>query len=233
MSERSRDMGHQNGTRNVVHLFCAGRFGEAVQQHMLRYRDDLLCTATSGADPSHLADHLTSAKMLALAAWRPDRKLCVSLDRVAHDTGMPFIPLTIEQNKLRLGPVVVPGRSCCWTCWNRRAQQNFPWQAARHALLEFYENHPESGPEGYLETVAAMAAAKMAQVLAETEKDRGCPGLVWQLDLITRHVDTYTAIGVHDCPRCGLHRPTQTRSVDLMSRELEWLWKQQLSNPNA
>jgi bacteriocin biosynthesis cyclodehydratase domain-containing protein len=233
MSERSRDMGHQNGTRNVVHLFCAGRFGEAVQQHMLRYRDELVCTAAANADALKMEDGLKSAKMLALAAWRSDRKLCASLDRVAHDTGKPFIPLMIEQNKVRLGPVVVPGRSCCWTCWNRRAQQNFPWQAARHALLEFYEAHPESGPEGYLETIAAVAAAKMAQVLADAEKDQVSPGLVWQLDLITRQVDTYTAIGIHDCPRCGLQRPPQTRSVDFMSRELEWLWKQQLSNPNA
>ena len=226
-------MGYQNGTRNVVHLFYAGRFGKAVQQHMLRYRDDLLGTATTSADPLRMAEDLKSAKMLAFAAWRPDRKLCASLDRVAHETRKPFIPLIVEQNKLRLGPVIVPGRSSCWTCWNRRTQQNFPWQAARHALLEFYDANPESGPEGYLETVAAMSAAKMAQVLAEIEKDHGCPGLVWQLDLITRHMDTYTTIGIHDCPRCGLQRPPQTRSVDLMSQELEWLWKQQLSNPNA
>src|SRR6202000_1712207 len=106
-------------------------------------------------------------KMLALAAWRPDRKLCVLLDQCAHIAGTPFIPLTIELNKVQVGPVVVPGHSCCWTCWDRRAQQNFPWREARHALHEFYEAHPESGPEGYLETVAAMAAAKMAQVFAE------------------------------------------------------------------
>jgi len=78
-----------------------------------------------------------------------------------------------------------------------------------------------------------MAAAKMAQVITEIENDHARPGLVWQLDLITRQMETYQAIGRHDCPHCGLHRPPQTRSIDLMSQELEWLWKQQQSSPNA
>lgn len=216
---------------NAMRLFCAGKFGEAIEQHLRRYRDDLLCAST--ASLSVLPDDLPSAKALALATWRPDPKLCALLDRIAHRTGSPFLPLTIEQNKVRVGPLVMPGRGCCWACWEWRIQQNFRWRAARHALLKFYETHPESGPEGYLEPVAAMAAAKMAQVIAEIENDRACPGLVWQLDLITRQMETYKAIGRHDCPRCGLHRPPQTRSVDLMSQELEWLWKQQRSSPSA
>lgn len=226
-------MGNETGTGNGVHLFCVGKFGEAVQRHLLRYRDDLFCTFTSSDSSSSLIDRLKPAKVLALAAWRPDPRLCALLDRFAHDTGSPFIPLTIELNKIRVGPLVVPGRGCCWTCWEHRAQRNFPWQAARHALLEFYQTHPESGPEGYLETIAAMAAARMAQVIAEIDSGRARPGLIWQIDLITRQMETYKAIGIHDCPRCGLHRPPQTRSVDMMSLELEWLWKQRLSNQNA
>jgi bacteriocin biosynthesis cyclodehydratase domain-containing protein len=226
-------MGNEIGTGDIVQLFCVGKFGEAVQQHLLRYRHDLLCTTASGDGSSLRLDGLPPAKVLALASWRPDPRLCVSLDRIAHETGTPFVPLTIELNKIRIGPVVVPGHGCCWTCWERRVQQNFPWQVARHALHEFYETHPERGPEGYLETIAAMAAARMAHVIAEVENHRANPGLVWQFDFITRQMDTYTAVGIHDCPRCGLHRPPQTRSVDLISRELEWLWKQQLSNPNA
>jgi bacteriocin biosynthesis cyclodehydratase domain-containing protein len=224
-------MNDEIATENVVRLFCAGKFGEAVQQHLRRYRDDLLCA--SAASSSALSDDLPPAKALALAAWRPDSKLCASLDRIAHHTGSPFLPLTIELNKVRVGPLVMPGRGCCWPCWEWRMQQNFRWRSARHALLKFYETHPESGPEGYLETVAAMAAAKMAQVIAEIENDRARAGLVWQLDLITRQMETYQAIGRHDCSTCGLHRPPQTRSVDLISQELEWLWKQQRSSLNA
>lgn len=226
-------MGNDIATRDIVQLFCVGKFGEAVQQHLLRYRHDLLSTTTSSDGASLRLDGLSPARMLVLASWRPAPKLCALLDRVAHETRSPFVPLTIELNTMRIGPLVVPGHGCCWMCWERRVQQGFPWQAARHALHEFYDTHPERGPEGYLETVAGMAATRMAQVIAEIENHRARPGLVWQFDFITREIDSYRAVGIHNCPRCGLHRPPQTRSVDLISRELEWLWKQQLSNPNA
>jgi len=50
------------------------------------------------------------------------------------------------------------------------------------------------------------------------------PGQVWQIDMINRKITTSTVVGVHDCPRCGLHRPGPTRSHAEMQQALAYLW---------
>lgn len=216
-------------TENTVQLFVSGRFGEVVQEHLLKCRDDVQCWAVSDDRLRALLSFPRPAKMLAFVAWRPDPSRCELLDRIAHNSELPFVPLTIDTGKLQLGPVVVPGRGPCWTCWAQRSRENSAWPIAREALLDFYDTHPESGPEGYIETIAAVAASKMAQAITSLDSGHARPGLVWQFDLVTRQIHTFTVVGRHDCQRCGLHRSPQTRSIDFISQELTWLWKERPS----
>ena len=212
-------------TENTVQLFVSGRFGEVVQEHLLKCRDDVQCWAVSDDRLRALLSFPRPAKMLAFVAWRPDPSRCELLDRIAHNSELPFVPLTIDTGKLQLGPVVVPGRGPCWTCWAQRSRENSAWPIAREALLDFYDTHPKVDRR-----VSNHRCGRCLKNGAgdhfprqRTRSSRPCLAIRF----ITRQIHTFTVVGRHDCQRCGLHRSPQTRSIDFISQELTWLWKEQ------
>ncbi|MGH9898091.1 MAG: TOMM precursor leader peptide-binding protein [Pyrinomonadaceae bacterium] len=209
-----------------VHLLSVGTFGRVVADYLRMFREDI--SETAAEDYKLLLSETRKtwpiARITVIAAWRPVLELCELLDDFSHEWQRPFVPLVLDAKALRLGPVVIPGRGSCWHCWSRRLNQHSAWTNAEAALLQHYKSNPDSGPRGYLEPFAMMAATRIAHIIDALDSSQAMPGHIWQIDMMTREITTSTVVGIHDCPRCGLHRPAPTRSFAEMQSELAYLW---------
>ncbi len=206
-----------------VNIIPIGPFGAAVARCLSRVRSDTVVTAMEGrAAPT--PESLPDARMDVLAAWRPVLESCEMLDEVSHRRGRAFIPLTLDSGILRVGPVVVPGAGSCWHCWLRRTRQHTPGLQYRFALWQHYSRNDDTGPRGFLEPMAAMSAARISQIIDGIDARDDVGGHVWQMDLMTRKITISTVVGIHDCPRCGLHRPAEGRTHAEMQAALSHLW---------
>jgi len=210
-------------SKESVHVVSVGAFGRAVAHHLHTFRSDVVETqienaAEPGAWPA--------TRMNVVVSWRPVRELCEAADRISHDWQLPFVPLIMDAKILRLGPIVIPGCGSCWNCWVRRSLQHGSWPYRRLLVSDYYATHPEAGPQGYLDAFALMAAARVSQTIDELDSGAALAGNIWQIDMLTREITLSRVVGVHDCPRCGLHLPAQSRSYDEMQQHLGYLWNE-------
>lgn len=224
-------MTQQQTAPEGVHLLSVGAFGIAVARYLKAFRRDLWETVVT--DESTVQPKI--AHVTVVAAWRPVPKLCELVDELSFEWQRPFIPVMVESAALRLGPVVIPGRGACWHCWTARSRQHSELAPAQLALLQHYTSNPEAGPQGYLEPFAMMAAARIAQIIEELDSSAAIPGYVWQIDMMTRAINTSMVVGVHGCPRCGIDRLARELGFAEMQRELSYLWLglQELQRPSA
>ena len=202
-----------------VHVIWSGTFGKVVATDLGVLRSDCL-SAVSAEDVASFPE----ARIRVLAAWRPVPRLCELLDEVSHESRCPFLPLISDATTLRLGPVIIPGKGSCWSCWIKRGRQHDPWVDRREALSQYYAVHPDKGPQGYLRPFAMMSAARLSAIINEIDAGSALGGYVWQVNMMTREITTCIAVGVHDCPRCGRQCPSATRSFAEMKEKLGYLW---------
>lgn len=211
------------------HILSIGSFGRAVAHYLRDFRSDLVETVVTD-DTIALPDVWPTSCANIVASWRPVPHFCELLDELSFKWERPFVPVILDSTLLRIGPVVLPKLGSCWSCWVRRYAQHDAWREERRALLEHYASHPTVGPQGYLEPFAMIAASRLASILGSVRGDSSAAGHIWQIDVITRQVTMGKVVGVHDCPRCGLHRRAERSFADL-HRDLGYLWTQDSSMP--
>jgi bacteriocin biosynthesis cyclodehydratase domain-containing protein len=190
-------------------------------------RGDSIETPVEGTTMHEAGDWL-KGRMILVASWRPVNGLCRAVDRTCHERQLPFVPLIADSMTLRAGPVVVPGRGSCWTCWYLRYRQHARALHHRQAVWQHYETYPEAGPSGYLEPYAMLGAARLCELVDAVEApddNRPVAGTVWQIDMLTREITTSTGVGVDGCAQCGLRRDPNGRTVAEMQKALEYLWR--------
>ena len=212
----------QQALPKAVHVLSVGPFGQAVSRYIRATRADV--TETTVSKDLSAPEMWPVARIRVIVAWRPVPDLCELADQSSHQCRVPFIPVVLDSPTLRIGPVVVPGHGSCWACWSKRSRQRSPWSNQKSVLVRHYASHPEEGPHGYLESFAALAAARICPLIEAVDSASNLGGYIWQIDVITRKITTRTVIGIHDCPRCGTHRPPSSRCFEGMRRELEYLW---------
>lgn len=193
-----------------------GAFGRAVAGYLCTLRSDV-CVIASEID--------VDARVAIVASWRPCPDVCARWDDWSHRQQTPFVALVADGASLTLGPVVMPGRGPCWACFARRTRQHALWPDRRAALDQHYADQPDAGPAGYLEPAALLGAARLSEVVEAIDAGTVVPGSVWQINLLSREVASSVVVGVHDCPRCGLHRFAATRSVAELREALAYRWK--------
>jgi hypothetical protein len=206
----------------TVNLLVVGPFGRAVARYFREFEPRALCAEVSPNDapPIEACGH---ARVNVVIAWRPVPDLCDYLDLISRQNRQFFVPLVMESAVLRLGPVITPEEGGCWPCWTKRAGQHTTSIDDHAAVMNYYSMHPFSGPRGYLEPYAMLAAVKIKQTVDSLPSVPA--GYIWQLDTITRHILTGVMLGLHNCPRCGLHRDESTRSTSELERHMSFLWK--------
>jgi bacteriocin biosynthesis cyclodehydratase domain-containing protein len=214
-----------NKSSKPLHVLSVGAFGQAVS----RYLKDIVETVVTERQLP-MPEVWPASRMLLLASWRPVPTLCELLGDLSFEWVLPFIPLILDSTSMRLGPVILPGAGSCWRCWLQRNKQHAQWPKEQLALLEHYATHAEAGPRGYLEAFAMMAAARLKWTISQLNSGSPMGGYIWKIDMVTREITASTVIGVHGCPQCGVQRPTITRSVDDMIRQLGYLWEEKIAS---
>lgn len=216
-------MGQAQSSSDPVHLISVGPFGEAVGGHLRTLRVDVSETVVT-AERTPPSDEWPSARVRIVVAWRPVPSLCKYLDEFSYQRQQPFVPLILDSTLLQLGPLVMPGRGCCWDCSARRSLQHAGSPTAQSALWEYYDANCGAGPRGYLEPFAMMGAAMIGKTIDALDDSAAVPGSIWRIDMLTRKMNTSRAIGIDGCSRCGSGRPAASRGFTGLQDQLSYLW---------
>jgi bacteriocin biosynthesis cyclodehydratase domain-containing protein len=160
------------------------------------------------------AGHLPVAETYVLVSGHPAPAALETLDDAVFAWGCRLVPVTVEHPYLRLGPVVVPGRSPCYHCFAARCLQHALVPAYALAVTEHFRDQQAPSWPGYLPPVATIAAAWAQRALHwEAGAGLGSPGAVQMLNMLTFQQFAGAVVGVHGCRRCGLGRDEHTRST--------------------
>src|SRR5215471_13949202 len=206
-----------------VHLLSVGAVGRAVARYLKTFRSDVVETTVSNHTVP-IPELWPASRLTVIAGWRPTPTLCELVEELSYQWQRPFVPLFQASTVLRVGPVVIPGHGPCWTCWTQRCRQHAEWPEADALIFEHYAQQSEAGPSGFLEPFAMMGAERVSCVIDQLSTSNAVGGNIWQIDILTRDITVSRVVGLHACPRCGLHRLAATRTLRPMQTELAYLW---------
>lgn len=221
---RQPALARQQRVSDTVHILTAGAFGKAVAYYLKAFSSDMQETTLVGDSGSSIK-RWPESKINIIASDRPLPATCELLDKLSHESRRPFVPVLIDAVALRVGPVIIPGNGSCWGCWVLRCAQHADSPKEYAEFWQYYSGNGDRGAQGYLEPFAIIAAARVAKVIALSDCSLVIPGYVWQIDILTRKMTSAIAVGVHDCPQCGMHRPASTRSCGDLRSDLTYLWE--------
>ena len=142
----------------------------------------------------------------------PDQSgLREDLDTLSFTRSMPSLGLELFPTELRCGPLVVPGRSACYRCYDRRRRQHGyrplpPEVASEHGPLEqAYAHHHVLLGAGLislaLQTLDALGPQDPATESADDVALIG--GRVWTIDLVSGITTCSPTVAVDRCETCS------------------------------
>ncbi len=123
--------------------------------------------------------------------------------RVAHELGLPWYPMRVDDARVLIGPGGLPDTPGCPTCAQRRREHNRPDSAERARLTARFGTEPFERRTPLLIHATAAVAAELA--IAELERLlRGAPTTVqWSLNPATAAVRTHPIMADPLCPDCS------------------------------
>ena len=142
----------------------------------------------------------------------PDQSgLREDLDTLSFTRGMPSLGLELFPTELRCGPLVVPGRSACYRCYDRRRRQHGyrplpPEVSSEHGPLEqAYAHHHVLLGAGLISLALQTLDAPGPQDPAPEGADDVAPigGRVWTIDLVSGITTCSPTVAVDRCETCS------------------------------
>lgn len=192
-----------------------GGFAHAVAARLAGPRDVVI-----PVDHGLVSAYVPYAERAVLIADPDQAGLREDLDTLSFTRGMPSLGLELLPTELRCGPLVVPGRSACYRCYDRRRRQHGyrplpPEVAAEHGPLEqAYAHHHVLLGAGLvslaLQTLERQAAAAVDSTsssdAADAEGGEAPPqigGQVWTIDLVSGVTTCSRTVAVDRCETCS------------------------------
>ena len=134
-----------------------------------------------------------------------------ALDALSFTRGMPSLGLELFPTELRCGPLVVPGRSACYRCYDRRRRQHGyrplpPEVVSEHGPLEqAYAHHHVLLGAGLISLALQTLDAPGPQDPAPEGADDVAPigGQVWTIDLVSGITTCSRTVAVDRCEICS------------------------------
>ena len=142
----------------------------------------------------------------------PDQSgLREDLDTLSFTRGMSSLGLELFPTELRCGPLVVPGRSACYRCYDRRRRQHGyrplpPEVVSEHGPLEqAYAHHHVLLGAGLISLALQALDAPSPQDPAPEGADDVAPigGRVWTIDLVSGITTCSPTVAVDRCETCS------------------------------
>ena len=142
----------------------------------------------------------------------PDQSgLREDLDTLSFTRGMPSLGLELFPTELRCGPLVVPGRSACYRCYDRRRRQHGyrplpPEVSSEHGPLEqAYAHHHVLLGAGLISLAlqALDAPGPQDPAVQSTHDVAPIGGRVWTIDLVSGITTCSPTVAVDRCETCS------------------------------
>ena len=183
-----------------------GGFARAVAGR-LAGPDDVVIPVDNGL----VSAYVPYADRAVLVADPDQTGLREDLDALSFTRGMPSLGLELLPTELRCGPLVVPGRSACYRCYDRRRRQHgyrpLPAEVvAEHGPLEqAYARHHVLLGAGLISLALQTLDAPGPQDPATTDSDDVAPigGRVWTIDLVSGITPCSPTVAVDRCEPCS------------------------------
>ena len=190
-----------------------GGFARAVAAR-LAGPDDVVIPVDNGL----VSAYVPYADRAVLVADPDQTGLREDLDALSFTRGMPSLGLELLPTELRCGPLVVPGRSACYRCYDRRRRQHgyrpLPPEASAELgpLEQGYAYHHVLMGAGLislaLQTLDRQEEAPLgADDVEDGTTDTGEPleigGQVWTIDLISGLTSCSRTVAVDRCEICS------------------------------
>ena len=162
-------------------------------------------------DQGLVSAYIPYADRAVLIADPDQTGLREDLDALSFTRGMPSLGLELFPTELRCGPLVVPGRSACYRCYDRRRRQHGyrplpPEVLSEHGPLEqAYAHHHVLLGAGLISLALQTLDAPATQDPATTDSDDVAPigGRVWTIDLVSGITTCSPTVAVDRCETCS------------------------------
>lgn len=203
----------------TVSVASSGKFGQQVADRLPSCLPDSATVAVADL-PEAFAGNPDA---VVYAMWRADAEAGARADELAHDRGIPWMPVVLDHLTLRMGPVTLPGEGPCFRCFDSRLVQHDIHGETTAALRKAYARAPSLGPSGFLPHQARLAAGLAAGLLSGTLAGTSPPGQVVTVRLPRLEISRDSVVTVHGCPRCRTEPPPRDVPALLRLNEPEAL----------
>lgn len=181
-------------------------------------------TGVVPADPAEVAlAAVPPGSAIALVSPVPVPRIERALSHAAYLWKSRFLPVVVDQGRLRVGPVSAPGTTGCSECFRARSRQHLPSTGPQDAVEAALQNDPRRLVEGHLPMAAAIASAALRSF---TEHDAPAPGAVGEIrlyDLLGQTMLRSDVVGVHACRICAPKHDWPERSTSRLTPFVEAL----------
>lgn len=165
----------------------------------------------SVAGNASLRAEITDADFVVLTTDRPATDLGHRINEIAFDTGTPWISGRVWGVDAQVGPTVIPGRTACYECFDRRArgtmEDDTPFQPGTDGDAISASPTPL---QSHARIVAGWVATDLFQLM-ETGAGVTLGGVI-HFDLYRMTVEPNPVLKLPRCPTCG---PSGAGSLDV------------------
>lgn len=193
-------------TGPVTAYLPQGGFARAVVGRLAGQGDPVI-----PVDQGLVSAYIPYADRAVLIADPDQSGLREDLDTLSFTRSMPSLGLELFPTELRCGPLVVPGRSACYRCYDRRRRQHGyrplpPEVASEHGPLEqAYAHHHVLLGAGLISLALQTLDAFDPQGPTTGGTDDVAPigGQVWTIDLVSGITTCSSTVAVDRCETCS------------------------------
>ena len=187
--------------RPVTAYLPQGRFGHAVVERLVGPQDAVL-----PVDHGLVYASVPYADRLVMVADADRTALREALDEVSFTRSVPSLGLELTPTELRCGPLVVPGRTACYSCCARRRRQH-----GYRPLPDDVEPLPQGYARHHVVIAAGLVALALSTLAAPAagagsggaDNDSELGGQVWTVALVSGLTSLARTVATDRCRTCS------------------------------
>jgi bacteriocin biosynthesis cyclodehydratase domain-containing protein len=173
-------------------ILASGAFGSAVTDRLGGLYETTVQNVDAGTHPSMWP--YADLMILSVSHERP--RIAAGLDQASFAWGVPWLEICLEPTEVRVGPVVVPGRTACYACFLRRRAQHRRVEPTSAGT----DKHPTGFAAHHVGIAAAFARQAVCEVFAPDPEALG--GTVRRFNLVSGATSRSAVVATDRCARC-------------------------------
>jgi len=198
----------------LIHILAEDEFGKSVLRHLKSA--PLLAERVTIREMdwnNELGSEFTSDDLYVLISGSPMRSRCLELDDRCHKIGSQFMPVTIESPILQVGPLVTPGLSPCWECWDERVTSQHAFPEERLIISHLSDQKTHATILGFMPYTVEFAAHQVSSKLLKLDQRIVTNDDIWRMNIFNRDTSIARYVGRHGCHKCGSRAPAADRTI--------------------